>query len=174
MCMQTLALYHREPNRFCATIPQTIHDSLGLDMNKFVQVCRDCRSWASLWLISFLADARGVRAAVVVLPSTGSTAMLRSGGAVQLAGVQDHIWLLPSAYSVPRHRATPVVPVDLYALAAGFFLFPLQSKVYVLVRSAAYSDISEMLERHAATGQACCVSAGRSPELGQRACFSFG
>lgn len=132
-CIQILVSYEREPGLFCSTIPQTIQDSLHIGVDDFLQVCRDRRSWASLWLLTLLADARGARAAVFVLPSTGTSGMLQAGGATRLPEPHSHLWLLPSKFTTPHTPETAPVPVDLYALAAGFFLFPLQAKVGLLI-----------------------------------------
>lgn len=101
-------------------------------MDHFLQVCQDCKSWPSVSLLTLLSDARGARAAVLVLPSTGEPTLLREGGAhlVQLPGAAT-LWLLPSRFEKPRNDDVPPVPVDLYALAYGFFLYPLSKQVRI-------------------------------------------
>lgn len=127
--LQILLQYLNHPDRFCASFAEAVMASLHVDVDTFLQVSMDKRSWPSVLLLSLLSDYNGVRAAVFLLPSCQHPNILRLTGATFME--DDNLWLLPSRFNEPidQSHAHPV-PVHLYALAFGFYVYPLNAKVY--------------------------------------------
>lgn len=127
LCMQALRVFQRNPNTFCITFAQLVKACFDVDIDVFVRVSSDRRSWPSVLLLVLLSDLRGVRAAIHVLPSCADTNLMTSIGAVWIE--DHHVWLLPSKFHTPENSSATAVPVDVYALHFGFLVSPLSVKV---------------------------------------------